>query len=82
MGRRKKENPILEPQNEEMRICYYCIHWRQCKDGNNFDGAVDFSSGSCEHNGYTKVPPLFTCPGWASGNGEIADTLSLLMSHE
>jgi hypothetical protein len=52
-----------------------------CKDGNNYDGAVDFSSGSCDHNGYSKVPPLSTCPGWASGNGEIVDTLSLLMSN-
>jgi hypothetical protein len=82
MGRKKKEEAIEVVSNEPLRKCYDCIHWHQCKDGNNFDGAVDFSSGSCDHNVYSKVPPLFTCPGWASGNGEIADTLSLLMSHE
>ena len=79
MGRKKKEEPFDE--NAPLKKCYDCIHWRMCKDGDNFDGAVDFSTGRCDRNGYSKVPPLFTCPGWASWKGEIADTLSLLMSN-
>lgn len=38
-------------------------------------GEVDFSSGSCDNNGYSKCPPLFTCNGWASGNGIIYDNI-------
>lgn len=61
--------------------CYNCIHWHMYRDGSNNDGAVDFSSGSCDHNGYSKCPPMFGCGSWMLGSGEIADTLSLLMSN-
>lgn len=78
--KREEEEPIIVNPNEPLRKCYDCIHWELLSNPNNPD-AVDFSSGSCNLNGYSKCPPLFTCPGWASGNGEIADTLSLLMSN-
>ena len=79
MGRKKKEEQIVVNPNEPFRFCYDCIHWHRI-DNPNENEAVDFSSGSCDRNGYSKVPPLFTCPGCASGNGEISDTLSILMS--
>lgn len=70
MPRKKPQEPIVVNPLEPLKKCYGCIHWHMCKNGNNFDGAVDFSSGSCDRNGYSKVPPLFTCNGWSSGNGE------------
>ena len=78
MGRKKKEEPIIVNPNEPLHMCYDCIHWHMCKNGNNFDGAVDFSSGSCDHNGYSKVPPLFTCDGWTSGKNSIIDKFGKL----
>lgn len=75
MPKRKPEESIVINTNEPLRKCYDCIHWHMCKNGNNFDGAVDFSSGSCDNNGYSKVPPLFTCNGWASGNGTVYDNI-------
>lgn len=80
MPRRKTTETITVNSGEPMERCIDCVHWHRPVDPNDPD-AVDFSSGSCDHNGYSKVPPLFTCPGWASGSGEIADTLSLLMSN-
>lgn len=74
MARKNKNEEEQAPaRREPMNVCYDFIHWHMCKDGNNSDGAVDFSSGSCDHNGYSKVPPLFTCLGWSDGNGSISD---------
>lgn len=75
MPKRKPEETIIANPNEPLHKCYDCIHWHMCKDGNNFDGAVDFSSGRCDHNGYSKCPPLFTCNGWDSGNGATYDNI-------
>ena len=52
--------------------CYDCIYWHPNTEKRK-DFAVDFSSGSCDHNGYSKVPPMFTCNGWASGEGIVFD---------
>lgn len=71
---RKKEEPIIVNPNEPLRKCYDCIHWHR-NDERLKNGEVDFSTGSCGHNGYSKVPPLFTCNGWASGNGTIYDNI-------
>lgn len=70
MGRKKQEEPAIDKPGEQLRKCYDCIHWHR-KEYPNDDDAVDFSTGSCDHNGYSKVPPMFTCNGWASGNGTI-----------
>lgn len=70
MGRKKQEEPAIAKPGEQLRKCYDCIHWHR-KEYPNDDDAVDFSTGSCDHNGYSKVPPMFTCNGWASGNGTI-----------
>lgn len=69
---KKKEETITVDQNEPLRRCYDCIHWHRNEHPNEPD-AVDFSTGSCDHNGYSKVPPLSTCNGWASGRGEVYD---------
>mgnify|MGYP007013928707 CR=1 FL=1 len=58
-------NNIIEP----LERCIDCVHWHRHADPNNPD-AVDISTGSCDHNGYTKCPPLFSCNGWDNGNGE------------
>lgn len=71
---KKKEEPIIVDPNEPLRRCYDCIHWHLHKVLNEPD-AFDMSSGSCGLNGYSKVPPMFTCRGWASGNGEIYDNI-------
>ena len=54
------------------KCCLTCINWTSCGELQR-KGYADFSSGACSHNGYSKVPPMFVCPGWASGNGEIFD---------
>ena len=74
MGRKKKEEPIITNFNEPLHKCYDCIHWHRNIDPNNRD-AMYMSDGSCDHNGYSKCPPLFTCNGWASGNGTIYDNI-------
>lgn len=68
MGRKKKEEQIVVNPNEPFRCCYDCIHWHINEDTNDPD-AVDFSSGRCDSNGYSKVPPMFSCNGWSNGNG-------------
>ena len=72
MGRKKKEEPIIVNSNEPLLKCYDCIHWHRNEHPNDRD-AVDFSTDSCDHNGYSKVPPLFTCGGWSDGKGSISD---------
>lgn len=72
MPKRKPEELIIVNPNEPLRKCYDCIHWHR-NDEQLKHGEVDFSSGSCDHNGYSKVPPLFTCPGWENGKGSIID---------
>ena len=74
MGRKKKEEPIIVNPNEPLHKCYDCIHWHMNSEGKK-NGEVDFSSGHCDHNGYTKCPPLFTCNGLASGNGITYDNI-------
>lgn len=64
MGRRKKEESAVVADNRPLRKCYDCLYWHMHKDGSDSDGIVDFSTGSCDKNGYSKVPPLFTCPAW------------------
>lgn len=49
--------------------CIGCIHWHVIEKPNNPE-AVDLSAGSCDHNGYSKVSPVFTCNGWSDGNGK------------
>lgn len=68
-----KEEILVKP-NEPLRKCYDCVHWHRNNNPNDPD-VVDFSTGSCGHNGYSKCPPLFTCNGWASGNGHVFDKL-------
>lgn len=68
MPRKKPQEPIAVKRNESLQCCYDCIHWHMNSEGNK-NGEVDFSSGRCDHNGYSKVPPLFTCNGWGNGNG-------------
>ena len=74
MPKRKPEEQIIVNPNEPLRKCYDCIHWHPNTEKRR-DFASDFSSGSCDHNGYSKCPPLFTCNGWASGNGVIYDNV-------
>ena len=64
MGRKKKEVPVVEIPKEPLHRCFYCIHWHRNINPNDPD-AVDLSDGKCDHNGYSKVPPTFTCRGWA-----------------
>ena len=78
MGRRKKEEELVMDPNEPFFVCLDCINWINKRHPNNPD-AVDLSSGGCEHNGYSSVPPLFTCNGWASGNGAVVDRMNKLM---
>lgn len=68
MPRKKPQEPIVVNPLEPLKKCYDCIYWHRNADPNNPD-AVDFSTGRCDHNGYSKVPPLFTCNGWGNGNG-------------
>ena len=72
MGKKKTEEPIVVNPNEPLRKCYDCIHWHMHQYP---DGQRDFSTGSCDHNGYSKCPPLFTCNGWESGNGPVMDNI-------
>lgn len=74
MPKRKLEEAIIVNPNESLHKCYDCIHWHR-NDEKKKHGAVDFSSGSCDNNGYSKCPPLFTCNGWASGNGTTYDNI-------
>ena len=74
MQKRKPEEPIIVNPNEPLHKCYDCVHWHMNEHPNDHD-AVDFSTGSCDHNGYSKCPPLFTCNGWASGNGTIYNNI-------
>lgn len=74
MGRKKPEEPVIAKPGEPLRKCYDCIHWHMIESLYDKD-VPDMSSGSCDHNGYSKCPPLFTCNGWASGNGHIYDKL-------
>lgn len=76
MPRKKPQEPIVVNPLEPLKKCYDCIHWHPNTEKRT-DFAVDFSSGSCDHNGYSKVPPMFTCNGWSSGNGE-----KLIKDHE
>ena len=76
MGRKHKESIIVNP-NESLQKCYDCIHWHR-NDEKLKHGEVDFSSGSCDHNGYSKVPPLFTCNGWSSGKESVIDKLNII----
>ena len=69
MPRKKPQEPIVVNPLEPLHKCYDCIHWHRNSNPND-PSAVDMSSGSCDHNGYSKCPPLFTCNGWSSGNGE------------
>ena len=69
MGRIKKEQPIVINPDEPLHRCYDCIYWHRNQNPNDPD-AVDFSSGRCDRNGYSKVPPLFSCNGWSDGNGK------------
>lgn len=68
MPKRKLEEAIIVNPNESLHKCYDCIHWHMNSEGDK-NGEVDFSSGHCDHNGYSKCPPLFTCNGWGNGNG-------------
>lgn len=70
MPRKKPQEPIVVNPLEPLKKCYDCIHWHMNSEGNK-NGEVDFSSGFCDHNGYSKVPPMFTCNGWENGNGGI-----------
>lgn len=69
MPRKKPEEPIAVKRNEPLQCCYDCIYWHRNQNPNDPD-AVDFSSGLCDRNGYSKVPPLFSCNGWSDGNGK------------
>ena len=64
MPKKKPLEPIVVNPHEPIGKCYDCIHWHHIQDANEPD-AFDFSSGSCDENGYSKVPPLFTCGKWS-----------------
>lgn len=72
MPKKKPEEPIVITPGEPYRKCYDCIYWH-AESERHTDGRTDFSSGSCDHNGYSKVPPLCTCAGWSDGNESILD---------
>lgn len=72
MPLKKPQEPIAVKRSEPLCKCYDCIYWHPNTEKRK-DFAVDFSSGSCDHNGYSKVPPMFTCNGWASGEGVVFD---------
>lgn len=74
MGRRKKEEDIIIRPNEPFMKCFDCVKWIRKRHPNNPD-AVDLSSGCCVHNGYSSVPPMFTCNGWESSEGYIIDKM-------
>lgn len=66
MVRKKKKVTVKTHDDKFLHRCYDCVYWHRNEAPNEPD-AVDFSTGRCDHNGYSKVPPLFTCNGWASG---------------
>lgn len=61
--KKKEEEEIVVDPNEPLRKCYDCLHWHSMSETLNVD-YDDYSSGSCDHNGYSKCPPLFSCKGW------------------
>lgn len=67
--RKKKEEPIVIDPEEPLYRCYDCIHWHMIDDGVE-SGIHDFSSGTCDLNGYAKCPTLFSCKGWENAKGQ------------
>lgn len=74
MTKKKKDEDVVVDQNAPIRKCINCIHWHILTVDNEPE-AVDISTGVCDHNGYSKCPPVFTCNGWASEKGALIDKM-------
>ena len=74
MPKKKPEEPIVVNPFEPFKKCYDCIHWHPNTEKRR-DYAVDFSSGYCDHNGYSKCPPMSTCNGWCHNNVEMYNNI-------
>lgn len=67
VGRGRKPKPRGAGGDAAVRKCLVCAHW---VPGRAPCGIREFSAGACRKNGYSSVPPVFSCGAFERGPGD------------